>query len=210
MSSKDILKQNFDEDTGQSFQVYNEIFDEEGDIYLELEGFQFEAFTSVSFTGNGGNGVPRLTVKLPREWAQKLGLLERLQENLQEEERDYMISRGNVFADLGLPNPEMYLAAARKAHSKAEFIRLCEEIPDTPMAKSGSEHENNAEAVVVLDDELLRKAQELTGMTERTALLRQALKTLIHVEAGRRLAALGGTEPDLEDIRRRRADEGGE
>ncbi|HEX3572455.1 MAG TPA: type II toxin-antitoxin system VapB family antitoxin [Acidobacteriaceae bacterium] len=60
---------------------------------------------------------------------------------------------------------------------------------------------------VVLDDELLRKAQEYTGETERTALLRKALKALIHFEASRRLAALGGTEPDLEDIPRLRADD---
>lgn len=34
MSGKDILKQNFDKDTGRSFQVYNELFDEDGDVYL--------------------------------------------------------------------------------------------------------------------------------------------------------------------------------
>lgn len=62
-------------------------------------------------------------------------------------------------------------------------------------------------ATVALDDELIRKAQELTGVTERTALLRESLKALIHVEASRRLAALGGTEPKLEDIKRLRADE---
>ena len=61
-------------------------------------------------------------------------------------------------------------------------------------------------ATVTLDDELLRKAQEFTGVTERTALLREALKALIHLEASRRLAAVGGTEPDLEDIKRVRAD----
>jgi Arc/MetJ family transcription regulator len=60
---------------------------------------------------------------------------------------------------------------------------------------------------VVLDDELLRQAQEYSGETERTALLRKALKALIHFEASRRLAALGGTEPDLEDIPRLRADD---
>jgi Arc/MetJ family transcription regulator len=54
----------------------------------------------------------------------------------------------------------------------------------------------------VLDDELVRKAQELTGVTERSALLREALKALIHLEASRMLAAVGGTEPDLEDIKR--------
>jgi Arc/MetJ family transcription regulator len=58
-----------------------------------------------------------------------------------------------------------------------------------------------------IDDELIRKAQELSGLTERTALLREALKALIHLEASRRLAAVGGTEPDLEDIKRVRADD---
>jgi Arc/MetJ family transcription regulator len=62
-------------------------------------------------------------------------------------------------------------------------------------------------ATVALDDELVRKAQEFSGVTGRTALLREALKALIHVEASRRLAALGGTMPDLEDIKRVRADD---
>jgi Arc/MetJ family transcription regulator len=61
-------------------------------------------------------------------------------------------------------------------------------------------------ATVALDDDLLRKAQELSGVTERSALLREALKALIHLEASRRLAALGGSQPDLEDIKRLRAD----
>ena len=61
-------------------------------------------------------------------------------------------------------------------------------------------------ATVALDDELVRKAQEFSGVTERTALLREALKALIHFEASRRLAAVGGTEPDLEEIKRVRAD----
>jgi len=60
-------------------------------------------------------------------------------------------------------------------------------------------------ATVALDDELVRKAQELSGVTERTALLRDGLKALIHLEASRRLAAVGGTEPDLEEIKRVRA-----
>ncbi|MGA2754639.1 MAG: type II toxin-antitoxin system VapB family antitoxin [Terracidiphilus sp.] len=61
-------------------------------------------------------------------------------------------------------------------------------------------------ATVALDDELVRQAQEYSGVTERTALLREALKALIHQEASRRLAELGGTMPDLEDIRRTRVD----
>jgi Arc/MetJ family transcription regulator len=61
-------------------------------------------------------------------------------------------------------------------------------------------------ATVALDDELVSRAQELSGVTERAALLRMALKSLIHFEASRRLAAVGGTEPDLEEIKRVRAD----
>jgi Arc/MetJ family transcription regulator len=62
-------------------------------------------------------------------------------------------------------------------------------------------------ATVALDDDLIRTAQELTGVTERTALLREALKALIHVEASRRLAALGGSNPEMEDIKRARFDD---
>jgi metal-responsive CopG/Arc/MetJ family transcriptional regulator len=62
-------------------------------------------------------------------------------------------------------------------------------------------------ATVSLDDELVRKAQEYSGVVERTALLREALKALIEREASRQLAALGGTMPDLEYIRRLRVDE---
>ena len=61
-------------------------------------------------------------------------------------------------------------------------------------------------ATVALDDDLLRRATECTGITERTALLREALKALIHLEASRQLAALGGTMPELEDIPRLRVD----
>ena len=60
---------------------------------------------------------------------------------------------------------------------------------------------------VTLDDDLVRAAQEYTGVTEKTALIRRALKELIHREASRRLAALGGTMPDLENIPRTRADD---
>lgn len=62
-------------------------------------------------------------------------------------------------------------------------------------------------ATVTLDDELIRKAQEFTGVTERTALLREALKALIHLEASRRLTSIGGTQPDLEYIKRLRVDD---
>jgi Arc/MetJ family transcription regulator len=57
---------------------------------------------------------------------------------------------------------------------------------------------------VNLDDELVARAQELTGTVEKGALVREGLRALIEREAARRLAALGGTEPDLEAPPRRR------
>jgi hypothetical protein len=48
-----------------------------------------------------------------------------------------------------------------------------------------------------LDDSLLARAQELTGISERTALLHEGLRLLIQREAARRLAKLGGTAPGL-------------
>jgi Arc/MetJ family transcription regulator len=57
---------------------------------------------------------------------------------------------------------------------------------------------------VALDDELVRRAQEFTGVAEKTALLREALKALIERESARRLASLGGTMPGLKNIPRRR------
>ena len=58
---------------------------------------------------------------------------------------------------------------------------------------------------VRLDDELLRKAQEFTGVAEKTVLIREALKALIEQESARRLASLAGTMPELKNIRRRRS-----
>jgi Arc/MetJ family transcription regulator len=57
---------------------------------------------------------------------------------------------------------------------------------------------------LALDDELVAKAQSFTGMTEKSALVREALKALIERESARRLARLGGTEPALEAPPRRR------
>jgi Arc/MetJ family transcription regulator len=58
---------------------------------------------------------------------------------------------------------------------------------------------------VALDDELLAKAQAYTGMREKSALLREALKALIERESARRLAKLGGSEPQLKHVPRRRS-----
>jgi Arc/MetJ family transcription regulator len=57
---------------------------------------------------------------------------------------------------------------------------------------------------ITLDDDLLKRAQELTGVTERGQLVRDGLKALIARESARRLALLGGTEPDLRPVPRRR------
>jgi Arc/MetJ family transcription regulator len=57
---------------------------------------------------------------------------------------------------------------------------------------------------VALDDDLLRIAQEFTGVAEKTALLREALKALVERESARRLASLGGAMPKLKPIRRHR------
>ncbi len=57
---------------------------------------------------------------------------------------------------------------------------------------------------VTIDDELLARAAELTGMTERTSLLREGLETLIRVESAKRLAALGGSDPAARAPRRDR------
>ena len=57
---------------------------------------------------------------------------------------------------------------------------------------------------LALDDTLVAKAQEFTGLKEKSALVREALKALIERESARRLARLGGTEPDLAPPPRRR------
>ena len=57
---------------------------------------------------------------------------------------------------------------------------------------------------VALDDDLVRVAQEFTGVAEKTALIREALKALIERESARRLASLGGAMPELQNVRRRR------
>jgi Arc/MetJ family transcription regulator len=51
---------------------------------------------------------------------------------------------------------------------------------------------------LALDDDLVREAQCLTGMTEKAALVREALRALIERESARRLALLGGTQPELD------------
>jgi Arc/MetJ family transcription regulator len=59
-----------------------------------------------------------------------------------------------------------------------------------------------------LDDELFAKAEACTGLRGKSAVVREALKALIERESARRLARLGGSEPDLTTQSRRRSDIG--
>lgn len=58
---------------------------------------------------------------------------------------------------------------------------------------------------VNLDEELIEEAMRVTGVQERTALIHEGLKALVTRESARRLARLGGTEPQLRPIPRRRS-----
>ncbi len=58
-----------------------------------------------------------------------------------------------------------------------------------------------------IDDETLKRAAELTGIKEKTALLRLGLEALIARESSKRLAELGATEKDLRLVPRRRPED---
>ncbi len=58
---------------------------------------------------------------------------------------------------------------------------------------------------LIIDDVLIDRARKLMGIEEKTALVHAGLEALIAREAAKRLAALGGTEPQLSPIPRRRA-----
>jgi Arc/MetJ family transcription regulator len=57
---------------------------------------------------------------------------------------------------------------------------------------------------VVLDDEMMIKAEAYTGIKEKSALVREAFKALLEREAGRRMILLGGSDPKAEAAPRRR------
>lgn len=57
-----------------------------------------------------------------------------------------------------------------------------------------------------IEDELFAKAQRVSGLKERTELVREGLKALIERESARHLAQLGGTEPQLQPAPRRPSD----
>ncbi|TAJ94171.1 MAG: type II toxin-antitoxin system VapB family antitoxin [Gammaproteobacteria bacterium] len=56
-----------------------------------------------------------------------------------------------------------------------------------------------------IDDHLLDAAQRITGLSEKAAVVREGLRALIERESARRLARLGGSEPDLRPVRRRKS-----
>ena len=58
---------------------------------------------------------------------------------------------------------------------------------------------------LTFDDDIYAKAQELTGITERGALINEALRSLVQREAARRLSLLGGTEENLQVPPRKRS-----
>jgi Arc/MetJ family transcription regulator len=60
---------------------------------------------------------------------------------------------------------------------------------------------------IALDDDLLKQAEQYTGITEKAALVREALTRLVRNEAARRLAALGGSDPKAKATPRRRTAE---
>lgn len=67
-------------------------------------------------------------------------------------------------------------------------------------------HMSRTRTTLIIDDDLLRRAREYTGIEEKTALIHRALRDLIVREAARRLAALGGSMPRYRPGRRGRSD----
>jgi Arc/MetJ family transcription regulator len=70
--------------------------------------------------------------------------------------------------------------------------------------KNMKNHEDCCGGTLTLDDDLLMRARELTGVSEKTALINEGLRALIARAAARRLAHLGGRVPGNRRVRRRR------
>jgi Arc/MetJ family transcription regulator len=63
----------------------------------------------------------------------------------------------------------------------------------------------NMRTTLTIDDAVFEEASAITGIKEKGKLVREALDALITRESGKRLAALGGTMPDMQDVSRRRS-----
>jgi Arc/MetJ family transcription regulator len=83
----------------------------------------------------------------------------------------------------------------------AEFFASFSASNDAIIGDNG----DSMRTTVTLDDDLLAKAVKLTGGLDRSTVLREGLKALIERESAARLAKLGGTQPQLEPVPRRRA-----
>ncbi len=68
-----------------------------------------------------------------------------------------------------------------------------------------ADQEGAMRTTINLDDELFASAQEYSGLQDKSAVIRAALTALVQREAARRLARMGGTEPDLQAVPRRRS-----
>lgn len=77
---------------------------------------------------------------------------------------------------------------AQNTHQMMLYLMFCGGVMDT---------------TINLDEELLAHAQRLSGVSERTQLIREALLALVQRESAKRLAQLGGTQLDLQSIPRR-------
>lgn len=71
MSTRCSLKYEHDEATGETVHLYEDVFYDDH-VYLEVRGFPFEASSSIELSGRG---TGRVAIRLPHEWAKKLGLL---------------------------------------------------------------------------------------------------------------------------------------
>ena len=87
--------------------------------------------------------------------------------------------------------------------SKVEYIAVCDVYE--PYALAAQSRAGGKPRIYRDYRELLARAEQLTDVHERSALVREALKALIEREAARRLARLGGSEPKLRPIPRRRS-----
>jgi Arc/MetJ family transcription regulator len=73
------------------------------------------------------------------------------------------------------------------------------------MREAMSNDSSGMRTTLALDDDLVAEAQRLTGVSQKSALVNEALTALIERESARRLARLGGTEPGVGAAPRRRS-----
>jgi Arc/MetJ family transcription regulator len=118
----------------------------------------------------------------------------------------------SVNADHGAHSHKVYESVKHRRQTIPRawlFLRISPTLP-TPLGASNgaiihAQSEDPMRTTVTLDDELLAKAMKLTRGLDRSTVLREGLKALIERESALRLAKLGGTQPQLEPVPRRRS-----